>query len=611
MNSSGIKRGMAALAITAVAVAGIPALVGPAFADSVNSQVNEAPGLTVNDVQLYLEDNWNLSVKNDGTDTSIRLEAGGGDNVEQVRFEYRLTAFSPLTEIATVSRNDDGAFSTEWIPTDAPYNLPFGAVLFSIRAVGLNGGNAIPGSLDFAVAQALRSTGPNINTINIPTDNDGRGFYDATDGACNNGPVNIAVHGTSSITSLAGADRPEIAWMEGDGNAYDNVFVNTNATRAASFGTTWAGVLDVTVGNPVGEYQFSPAFPVEPNEIVVRARTDKLLVPQPDTETDDFESFTLYDQVITTVTAVNTGGNTLPDPAPITITVLDQNGQPVADAAVVRGQNDNPGSSPELYLGQTNGLGQVYTDQAPTANDPTRFYFADQDCNDTFSPAAGDKRSSTVVVDLAGSIAISSNPAGAVAIGQSVTETVTIRNHLGQPIANEVVQIRRTGPGAAQDLVHLTTNASGQVAYTFTCNAAGNVSIRAAFDDPSTGSTNNPDDGTSIYDRFTTDVVPCGIPTPVKKAINPSIKSKNVRGGDDLITVRAKAANGAAVKIYKITGRNRLQLVAQGTLNANGVLKKKVNDTNGSDLTAYKAVVSPTSDTRRGVTNRAQQARTP
>jgi hypothetical protein len=400
--------------------------------------------------------------------------------------------------------------------------------------------------------------------------------------------------------------------MEGDGDDEDNVFVNTNATRAVTGGgTTWAGVLDVDLGPGVGDYEFTPVFPTQPDQIVVRAITDKLSVPQPDTETEDFEAYTLYEQVITSITAVNTGGNTLPDPAPITITVLDQNGQPVADANVWRGQNDNPGSSIPVDLGQTNGLGQVYTDQVPTAADPTRFYFADQDCNGTFSPAAGDKRSSTVVVDLAGSIAISSNPAGAVAIGQSVTETVTIRNHLGQPIANEVVQVRRTGPGAAQDLQHLTTNASGQVAYTFTCNAAGNVSIRAAFDDPSTGSTNNPDDGTDIYDRFTTDVVPCGIPTPVKKAINPSIKSKNVRGGDDQVLVRAKAANGAAVKVYKITGRNRLQLVGQGTLNANGVLKKVINDTNGSDLTAYKAVVSPTSDTRRGVTNRAQQARTP
>ncbi len=45
-------------------------------------------------------------------------------------------------------------------------------------------------------------------------------------------------------------------------------------------------------------------------------------------------------------------------------------------------------------------------------------------------------------------------------------------------------------------------------------------------------------------------------------------------------------------------------LVKSGKLNANGVLKVRVNDTNGNNITAYKAVVSPTSDTKRGVTQR-------
>ena len=154
----------------------------------------------------------------------------------------------------------------------------------------------------------------------------------------------------------------------------------------------------------------------------------------------------------------------------------------------------------------------------------------------------------------------------------------------------------------------LTTNAAGQVTYTFTCNVAGSVNVRAAFDDPSSGPIVTPP-ADVIYDRFATDTVSCGNVVPVKKKINPSIKSKNVSGGDDLITVRAKAANGAAVKIFKIVGRNRQVQVGSGHLNANGVLKVTITDTNGSDLTAYKAVVSATSDTQRAVTNRAQQAK--
>jgi subtilisin-like proprotein convertase family protein len=94
-----------------------------------------------------------------------------------------------------------------------------------------------------------------------------------------------------------------------------------------------------------------------------------------------------------------------------------------------------------------------------------------------------------------------------------------------------------------------------------------------------------------------------------KQRINPSIKGKNTARGDDKIVVRARAADGAHVKLYKTTDRNHRVLVDEGTLNANGVWKTTINDTNGPHLTAYKAIVSPTADTRRGATNRLQQQR--
>jgi hypothetical protein len=91
-----------------------------------------------------------------------------------------------------------------------------------------------------------------------------------------------------------------------------------------------------------------------------------------------------------------------------------------------------------------------------------------------------------------------------------------------------------------------------------------------------------------------------------KQRINPSIKGKNTAHGDDRIVVRARAADGADVKL---TGRNGRILVDEGTLNANGVWKTTVNDANGPRLTAYKAVVAATPDTLRGATNRLQQQR--
>jgi hypothetical protein len=95
-----------------------------------------------------------------------------------------------------------------------------------------------------------------------------------------------------------------------------------------------------------------------------------------------------------------------------------------------------------------------------------------------------------------------------------------------------------------------------------------------------------------------------------KQRINPAIKGKNIRRtGKDWVLVRARAAGGAHVRIFTITDRHRRVLVDEGRLNARGVYKTVIDDPNGRDVTAYKAVVSATSDTRRGVTNRLQQQR--
>jgi hypothetical protein len=98
-----------------------------------------------------------------------------------------------------------------------------------------------------------------------------------------------------------------------------------------------------------------------------------------------------------------------------------------------------------------------------------------------------------------------------------------------------------------------------------------------------------------------------GQPGTDETRINPIIKGKNTRTGDDKLTVRAKAANGAGVRIFRINGKHRRELVDQGRLNANGVYKSVINDINRRRQTAYKAVVYPTADTQRGATDRLQQ----
>lgn len=67
MNSSGIKRGLAYSAITALAVTGVPFLATSASANPINDQVTE--------VTLLSQYTNTTSLKNDGTDATIRLEA--------------------------------------------------------------------------------------------------------------------------------------------------------------------------------------------------------------------------------------------------------------------------------------------------------------------------------------------------------------------------------------------------------------------------------------------------------------------------------------------------------------------------------------------------------
>ena len=115
MNSSGIKRGMAAFAIAAVAVAGIPALAGTAFADSINQmQAAKTPAV--------------------GPDSSLQLSEQLRDLHEARRHgQHRSpagrrwprrhdrpssstpsTVAPPGSPLATSTRNDDGSFSVEW-----------------------------------------------------------------------------------------------------------------------------------------------------------------------------------------------------------------------------------------------------------------------------------------------------------------------------------------------------------------------------------------------------------------------------------------------------------------------------------------------------------------
>jgi hypothetical protein len=585
MNSSGIKRTMAAFAISAVAVAGIPALAGTAFADSVNNQVNTALG--PDEVVLY-NSNFEVSTKGDG---SIRLEAGGGTNVQAVRFEYQNlligSSYNTIGDVTT--RNDDGSFALDWTTP------PVGASI-QIRVRDITPLAAAPDTDEAIGVEVFGNAEPNVETINIADDTN-RGYYDATTGPfCNNG-INLIVNGTTSVQSTAANDAPRLEWLDasgpygtrGDFDPMDTTFADITSPAGS-----WSGYLDLE-----GTYNFADVAGEFPDQIVTRAQTD--VNSAPTRETEDIEAFTLYEQTITTVTVSDDNNGNGGLPTSVTVHVADQNGEPIAGAQVEQSGTSNTAT--------TDSAGNASFDQFTNLET----YYADQDCNGTYQFGAGDRTAAPFQAgNSSSSISIVSNAEGTRPVPSSTRETVTVRDAAGNPIVNRQVRVTRNGPDSTNRVDFFTTNAQGQVLFSVTCNVAGTIDVEAAFQDPSGSGTPLPSDP---FNRKATDTVQCSNatvnpPAGGKAAINPAIKGKNVRGGDDLVTVRAKQADGAHVKIFKIVGQNRRVLVDEGTLNDRGVYKTTINDTNGADITAYKAVVGATADTVRGATNRLQQQRT-
>jgi protocatechuate 3,4-dioxygenase beta subunit len=346
MNSSGIKRGLATAAITALAVTGVPSI---ASANTIDAQV--ATGVT-----LYNTAATPVSVKSDGVNTTVRLEAGAAAAITSVTFQYSLNG-TDFVDITTTGRNDDGAFSTEW-------NAAFLAGATVTLRVIQTGNVAV---FDSAAGVAILGGGSAVDAFNV-TDGSAKGVYQSPI----TGDDSVIVDGTTSSTT----GPVLIAAKGGDGSdAYTGtaVVTATPAPPAAATGGTFKGVLDID------GYTFSGDGSAD--QLVVEASQAA--------ESEDFEGYTLYKQVITTVTAT-ADSTTVPagTPANITVTVLDQSGAPIAGAQVYSSTGED--------LGETDASGQVTDTQA--AGDGTTYYYANATVQPEYSAGQGDKRSADITV---------------------------------------------------------------------------------------------------------------------------------------------------------------------------------------------------------------------
>lgn len=351
MNNSGIKKGLAGTAVSALAIAGLPLLATPAGA------VTHSSTLGADEVDLVQPATTTVSGRPDGQNATQRLTAIGGTNVTGVRFEYRIGGTGDFTPIGTAAtRNDDGAFFVEWNP--APIA---GATNVTLRAVGL--GPATPDTDDLTGVTVDNTA----DTVNI-TDGTTLDVFQApyTNGAT--AGQYAVVEGTSSAPGAT----PTLDFYDPSADAFaGRNSTTTSTTPQASPTGTWRGVLDVT------GYDYGGGT----DEVLVKAAGGGGTA-------DDAESFVINRQQLGTVTAEPTNPN-VPGTgnADITVTVVDADGDPVAGAEVRREGG--------AYVGQTNALGQVTTTQAGGTRS---FYYANATDSDPFEAGLGDKRSQDVTV---------------------------------------------------------------------------------------------------------------------------------------------------------------------------------------------------------------------
>lgn len=296
----------------------------------------------------------------DGTDTTIRLEAGAATGIESLTFAYS-TDGTTFTTIATVGRNDNGAFSYEWT---SPF--PVGATGVTLRANGTNAGGTPFTAIRTGVT-VDRAGGTNA-TVNLSS-GDQLGYFAQAYQAPNDATL-VRAAGTTSATSGSVA----VARFDGTGAAVGS----TPAPVIPSGGAANTGTFKVPLA--IDGYPF--AAPGGTDQLVVGASRD----------TDDVESYQLYPQRILggQVNAV-ADRNRVNGNATVTVTVLDSRGAPIVGAQVYQAPSGGTAVTGAPQYTDADG-------RATFAQGMGSFYYFANAANDTTFNTPQDVRSGDVVV---------------------------------------------------------------------------------------------------------------------------------------------------------------------------------------------------------------------
>ncbi|PWN02298.1 hypothetical protein DJ010_14390 [Nocardioides silvaticus] len=351
MNSSGIRRGLAVAAVSAlVAVAAPLAANANEIMDQMDSAFPAGAKVTLYGPHPGADQ---ITVKNDGYNTTVGLEAGGTSDIDTMRFQYSTDGGATWINIGGVitSPNADGTFAREWNPVaDSGLSIPTAGLLVRANGHSTLDGNNHPGA---GVPVTLTNT-QDVMSIAPLTD---VGVWKAAGGA-----HNIIVNGRASYNGngTLGVGEPVTG-------------TRINVANVPIAGGEWKTVYNIAPVMSSANFQYNA-----PDELVLSATTSNANPTAGDTE-----AITLYDQVLTklTVTANPTNPADPNQNVPVTVTALDQFDKPIAGVRILDDELLAPGTF--TNTGVTNANGQVTTNQS--VNDGTVQYVANVAAGNQFA----------------------------------------------------------------------------------------------------------------------------------------------------------------------------------------------------------------------------------
>lgn len=203
--------------------------------------------------------------------------------------------------------------------------------------------------------------------------------------------------------------------------------------------------------------------------------------------------------------------------------------------------------------------------------------------------------------DPATQLVFTNDEAGEVPVGTPVHSEVEIIDQKGQPVDDMDVTFVRRGPNTQNgDFNNFSvTDANGIATYDWVGTSAGTADVSAfVYNTYGPGTVS---DGALVKKLTSAKIIFKG-DNPPQQAISPKLSGRNNLKGDDILTVSAKKAVGATVKLFKVVNGKRV-LVNQKSIKANGTVSFKVADKNGNKKTTYVAKVKPTTTTLGATTN--------